>query len=389
MTSLSWRLEHQLDHTTYAALQSLWEGDAERNPFAAPAFLRAMSAAMVRGDVPVWALGTSAHGSLAAAWPLRLDRGRAIRFLPFDYSDQRTCLALGALDQASVAEGLALALRGTHAASLALTNVPAWGATLGAVQAALRSMHWAHRAFPAWPCPVLRVPPGDEAGRAMRAAMDQHKRIRGYANGLRREPGFAFEVAEDAQELETWHREFCDAHERRWDGTDTPSVYRSAAARELFLAALAAWHTDHVLVRFTIRVDAGPLAFVAALRAGTRLVYHHVATSPAGERHRAGHVLIRLIGIWMSERNFDTLDFGAGGEEYKTRYATGNDALWRVFAAPHRISKTYVRGLVEERIRRSPALQQGWDEWVNRRVRGALRRRLARNAPHTVSGKTT
>lgn len=384
MTSLSWRLEHQLDEATYAALRSVWQGDAERNPFAAPAFLRAMSRAMAREDVPVWALGSNTAGSLVAVWPLRLDRSRALRFLPFDYSDQRTCIALGTMDRADVAGGLAFALRESRAVSLALTNLPPWGATLGAVRAALGELQWAYRAFAAWPCPVLRVPSGAEAGWAMRVAIDHHKRVRGYANGLRREPGFAFEVAEDEQGLGKWHREFCNVHERRWSDTDTPLVYHSAAARDLFFAALAAWHADHVLVRFTIRVDAGPLAFVAALRAGTRLVYHHVATSPLGERHRAGHVLIRLIGIRMSERDFDTLDFGAGGEDYKARYANGNDALWRVFAAPRRISTTYVRGLVEERIRGSPALQQGWDRWVNRRVRGALRRRLAGRASQSV-----
>jgi len=89
--------------------------------------------------------------------------------------------------------------------------------------------------------------------------------------------------------------------------------------------------------------------------------------------------LIRLIGLWMSERGFDTLDFGAGGEAYKARYANAEEPLWRIYAAPRRLSRWYARGLVEERIRRSPRLQRLWDRWVNVRLRaGAVVRRWLR-----------
>ena len=80
----------------------------------------------------------------------------------------------------------------------------------------------------------------------------------------------------------------------------------------------------------------------------------------------------RLIGLWMSERGFDTLDLGAGGEAYKMRYANGNEPLWRLYAARRRLSLGYARGLAEERIRRSSAMQRAWDRWVNARLRVAL-----------------
>lgn len=386
MTHLTWRLAHEPGSAGFAALRELWRGDPHQNPFAAPSFLGVMHATVARTETQLWAMGAGSDGSLAAAWPLRVDRAGALRFLPIDYSDQRTCLALPWVSGGDLADGLALALQESRVTSLALTNVPPWGPTLGAAREALQRIGWSHRAFPAWPCPVLRVPPGPDADAALRGEVERHKRVRGYANALRREPGFAFEVLEDGSDLDAWCRDFCDTHERRWQGTHTPSTYRSAAAREIFRKVLGAWQADGVLVRFAIRAATGRIALVAALRAGGRLVYHHVATSPIAERQRAGHVLIRLIGLWISERGFHTLDFGAGGEEYKFRYANGNDALWRVFAAPSVASRSYLRALVEERIRRSPVLQRGWDDWVNRRFRGELRQRLAALAARSRSG---
>ena len=74
----------------------------------------------------------------------------------------------------------------------------------------------------------------------------------------------------------------------------------------------------------------------------------------------------------MSQRGFDTLDLGAGGEAYKMRYANGNEPLWRLYAARRRLSLGYARGLAEEGIRRSSTLQRAWDRWVNERLRVAL-----------------
>ena len=263
-------------------------------------------------------------------------------------------------------------MRETSPTAVALTSLPAWGPTLLAAREAFEQLAWPYRAFAAWPCPVLRVASGSQSGAALQHEINRHRRVRDYANRLAREPGYVFEVREDGAELDAWCEEFCDTHEWRWNTTSTPSSYRSPEARALFRDVLAGWGRDHVLVRFAIRLRAGRVAFVAALRAGTRLVYHHVSTSPAAENLRAGHALIRLIGLWMSERGFDTLDLGAGGEAYKMRYANGNEPLWRLYAARRRLSLGYARGLAEERIRRSSAMQRAWDRWVNARLRVAL-----------------
>jgi hypothetical protein len=282
------------------------------------------------------------------------------------------------VDAAELAEGFAQLLREVSPRAVHLMNIPPWGPTLEGVREGLRRSGWAARAFPASPCPVLTVDPGPGAGARLTAEIQRHRRVRSYANRLAREPGFAFEAREDAAELEAWIEQFCDAHEWNWDRTNTPSQYRERPARALLGQVLRAWTVDGVLIRFAVRVDSGPLAFVAAVRARDRLVYHHVATSPAAEELRAGHVMIRLIGLWMAERELATLDFGEGGEGYKYRYATRDETLWRVLAGPRYTSVGYVRGALEHTTRRSPLLHRLWERVGNRWARGALRQALRR-----------
>jgi CelD/BcsL family acetyltransferase involved in cellulose biosynthesis len=385
-TPIAARLSWQLEVNGVAPpeeLAGLWSIDPERNPFVSPSFLRAMHlAARARGDTPVWAVGRTDTGDVAALWPLRVDCGHTLRFLALNYSDHSTCLGRPEVAERELAGGLAQAMRETEPAGIELTRIPPWSRTRGAAHEALRRVGWYHRVFSAWSCPVLRVASGSDAGRSLRDEIERHKRVRGYANALRREPGFAFEVLDDDRDLETWLSQFCAAHVRRWDGTPTPSIYKSARARTLLLAAVTGWAIDGVLLRFAIRTDAGRVAFVIGLRAGTRLVYFHVVNSPDGERTRAGHVLIRLMGLWMSERGFDTLDFGAGGEEYKTRYANCDDRLSRVFGAPSALSRTFARAVVESSIRNSPFLMRAWSalEQHRNRVRTGLRRLLSNGA---------
>jgi hypothetical protein len=88
-------------------------------------------------------------------------------------------------------------------------------------------------------------------------------------------------------------------------------------------------------------------------------------------------VLIRRMILWMGERHYTALDFGTGGEEYKWRFADVDERLFRVVGSPRVLTATFVRGLLEERIRASDRLQLIWDEWGNRKVRGIVASTLA------------
>jgi hypothetical protein len=379
MTRLAWSVEREPPlGASPAELSRLWRSDIQCNPFASPAFLGVMEReAHAAGATPVWSIGRADDGELRAAWPLRLTRAGRLELLPWEYSDQRTCISNPVISPDELAEGLNEAIRACAPSGLRLFNVPSWGPTLAAVRLAATRGRWHWRTFPAWACPVLRAESRPGCAGDLRQAIERHRRVRGYANAMSRLPGYGFEVVQDDRELADWAREFCDAHQWRWSTTPTPSPYASAQARSLFREVLAAWERDGVLVRFALRLEWGRAALVAGLRAGDRLVYHHVAVSPAAEQHRAGHVLIRLIALWMSEQGLHTLDFGVGNEAYKERYANGDEPVWRVLAASRRMAPVYLRGVTESRIRQSPRLQRGWDRLVNEYLRGPVAAGLA------------
>jgi CelD/BcsL family acetyltransferase involved in cellulose biosynthesis len=359
-------------------LEQLWRSDPFASPFAAPAFLTANARRVQASGGTVVMVRAIRAGATVGLWPLRLDAGsRRLTFLQDDHADHCTCLAAPGITAETLGRGLAVAIRTIKPLSIAFKNVPPWGATLAAIKAGLDHTGWSMRAFPATPCPVLRTEPGPGALDEFRQEMNGHKRLRNYENRLKRLPGYAFELLDDGTDLEGWTTQFCDVHEWRWNRTDTPSQFVSAAARAELLRELTASAQDGVLRRFSIVVGGRRIAMVAALVGGGRLVYHRPASAPGWSDTRPGHVLIRQIGLWMADAGLHILDFGVGDEDYKTRYAKCDDTLWRVFATRRSLSLTMARGTVEERIRRSPRAQQHWDRWINRVIKGTLRRRVA------------
>jgi CelD/BcsL family acetyltransferase involved in cellulose biosynthesis len=369
---LTWRVESvdALQGALAGELRSLWAEAPQASPFCAASFLGVMLGAARREGL--LALGRRADGSLAGVWPLRLTPSRRLELLQGPLVDHCAALAAAEVEAKELGRGLVTALTESGARGVFLDHLPAWGPTLAGARAGLREAGWRYREFASNPCPVVAVDPGPDLAGRLVAQANRHPRVRSYANRLQRQPGFAFEILEDASGLERWAWHFFDAHEWRWDATPTPSQYRFRERREHVLACLAAWQREGMLVRFSIRLGGAPLALVAALRAGERLIYHLVVTPPSGAPHRAGHVLIRLILLWMSERGLRILDFGIGDEDYKLRYANRDETLWRVYASRTPVGRSLVVGSLEARIRGSRRLQSLWDEWGNRRIRGTL-----------------
>jgi CelD/BcsL family acetyltransferase involved in cellulose biosynthesis len=359
-----WAIERDLGGLD--ALRPAWASAASPNPFAAPAFLQAMAARHAEaGATPVFAVGRSSEGAAVAVWPLLLGARGELGFLQRGFDDQCGPLASAGVEAGDLAEGLRVAIQESGARGLHLHNVLGHDAGLEAAREALRQLGWHASAFPAWVNPVVTV---DQPGEALRKAVSGHKRVRGYANRMAREPGFAFEADEHGEGLDAWARAFADMHDWRWSETPTPSAYTSPRRRDELRRTLQAWHEDGVLVRFTLRTERGPAAMVAGLRAGDRLVYYQVCVSPGAEELRAGHVMLHHIGLWMSARPFRTLDFGAGDEEYKRRYTNAEWPLWRVFGAAGATAWTYLRGRVEAEIRRQEPLGKAW-AWARDEVR--------------------
>lgn len=365
---LAWTVTSPLDRPAGDALRALWRRAGYRNPFCGPAFLRVMAESCSgRGWTPLVALGRTGEGDPAAAWPLAMDRTGRLRFLQHEYSDQCTVLAAEETAPGELADGLAEVIREQAPRALTLTGVPPWGPTLDAARLALERSGWRAKSFPAVPCPVLHT----DSGAALVAAFERRRSPRRYWNRFRRDRGAALELLTDPGGLDGWCEEFCDAHEWRWNATATPSQYRDPGARTLLRDTVGAWQEDGVLLCFSLRIREGRAAYAVVLDGGMRLLYHHLALSPLASH--AGTVLMWLVGRWAGERGYTTLDFGMGGEAYKYRYANVDERLWRVFAAPTRISLSYGRAVIEHRIRTTRLLRTVWERVVNPYVRSPLR----------------
>jgi glycosyltransferase involved in cell wall biosynthesis/CelD/BcsL family acetyltransferase involved in cellulose biosynthesis len=362
----------------HQTLEEIWAQDPHASAFASPSLLIDLAARCTdRGDKVFFAIARTREGQCVAVWPLRLQAGKTLGFLNEEFADHCTCLSAPLVGIASLGTGLTETIRRSGATAVILKNVPPWGPTLAAVQAGLADANWAQRSVRATPCPVVRISTEGDIANNIRAEFDRHKRLRSYENRLKREHGFAFEAMDDDGQVAEWAEDFCNLHEWRWNTTHTPSRYRFADARRDIAQNLQSLAADRRLVRFALRLASGRIAMVAALLSADRLVYYHVVTSPAAEESRAGHVLIRLIGLWMAERRISTLDFGVGDEDYKLRYANADERLWRVYAGPFALSRPILAAGVETLIRNSPRLQRSWDRWINGFVRGKLTANVA------------
>ena len=373
--SLDWDIAEvsALNHAEVVQLRVLWRQDPFASPFGSPSFLEVLIArARSESKRAILARGFSCDGELSAVWPLKIDRAGRLEFLQNYQGDHCTCLAAKGIEEAELGEGLAKVLQTVRPSRVFFSRVPPWGYTLAALRQGLAQAGWWYTAFPATPCPILDFSDKVDADQELPIEINRHKRLRNYENRMRRQSGYEFQVCESAEGIDDWATAFFDAHEWRWNRTGTPSACRFASYRKFLLDCLHSWAKDNVLVRFSIQLNQRGLAFVAGLRANERLVYHLVVSSPAGEAYRAGHVLIRLIGLWMSRQGLCVLDFGVGDESYKLRYANKDDRLWRLHGTRKIVSTTYVQAQVEKAIRLSPQLQSLWDRWRNQWIRGKV-----------------
>ncbi len=366
-----WSVERGGSEPPDDVLSHIWRAASYRNPFCGPAFHRVMGATgEQKGLHAATVIGWTAQDEPVAMWPLAQDRHGRIRFLPHEYCDQCTVLAAPQLDAHALSGGLVTAIEETKPSGLSLTNVPPWGMTFDAATQALDRIGWFQTLVSAKPCPVVRTASGADLTREF----DRHRSPRRYWNRLQKTHSAVFELLTDDSELDDWCEGFCDAHQWRWSGTATPSQYEDPTARLLFRDVVEAWLRDGALLRFATRLESGRAAYAVVLRAGTRLIYHHLALSPiAGTETRAGTVLMWLTGRWAGDSGFTTFDFGYGGESYKYRYANDDERLWRIYGAPSRYAPLHARAIIERRIRSTPALWWLWDRIINRYIRSPWR----------------
>jgi hypothetical protein len=357
----------------------IWEQSPEASPFCGPTLLDVLWAVAEEvGTSPVFGRGFDPMRGVVAFWPLVLDSARILRFLQQGHGDECAALAVADLSISDLAKGLEFVIGETGAHGCQFHDLAPTAPTLAAISLALDNIGWTSKSFPAVSSPILEAKGGPAGRDAMRKRISGSS-LRNLDNRLQRLPGFAFEALVGADgDLGRWVDDFCDCHESRWNVTDTPSAYSSIDRRALLKRKVEAWAHDGSLVRFSLRVGDERIAFCIGLRRGSRLVYHHIAHSPAFEQSSSATVLLRRIVLWMIDHGLDTLDFGLGSETYKGRFANTDQVMWRVYASRSWVSPNQVRGEVESWVRGSSNRERRWNRVVNELFRSRILARAHR-----------
>ncbi|MCG8634103.1 MAG: GNAT family N-acetyltransferase [Desulfobacterales bacterium] len=343
-------------------IAGLWKSEPFGSPFVSPSFLELMFNRIVaKGERVVFSKGYDNTGKLVGLWPMRVDRQKRMRFLQYCFCDYSTPLYDFRIAIEDLADGLFCLIRTVEPSSMVLDTVPDWGFTLQAVTRGLERTGYKVNAFPCASAPVLRGRLGPEGIGKLKKQLCRHRSLKNYTNRLKREKGFFFEVDPGTRGIDAWADQFCAAHLERWKSTLTPSKYHSKQAREDFKDVLHAWAEDNLLIRFSIFVLGRRITFAAGLKSGNTIVYFHTARRPVYNKLGTGNITIRLIGLWMIENGYDSMDFGQGDEGYKYYFANESRELWRIYASKSCFSSSYLRGGIEEYIRRKENRVRTWE----------------------------
>lgn len=344
-------------------VSQLWQNGSFSSPFNSPAFMEMMVKKVIQnGEIPVFASGYDRPGELSALWPLRLDRSGCLHFLNFFLCDYNTALYTSWLKKDLLSRGLAEAVQQIRPRAIFLNNVPDWGMTRAAAQKGIRDAGYRFQAvaYDQVPCVQGRL---DSKGKTeFLRQFNRHRGLKNYFNRLKKMKGFFFEVDETSDQIDEWVDQFCVAHDKRWETTGTPSKYQDEAARMDLKDALKAWAKDRVLIRFSVHVMNRRITFVAGLKNNKSkdLIHFHTARLPVYDKLSTGNITIRLMGLWMIENGYTTLDFGRGNEAYKHFFANETRDLWRIYGARSIVSLHYWKGCIEAYIKQKESRRKLW-----------------------------
>lgn len=339
------------------SVRELWLRDPVKSPFTSPHYLQEMaSMALSQGDTVVLSVLMDSDGSFGALWPMRLNKQSTLRFLPFLYADQRSCIRKPGVSMSLLAEGIIRILAETSPKRLDLEYVSEWNRTREALVTGLAQTLYSHVSYPESIC-LLATRKGWEEGKKNLFLV--RKRTKELIRSLRRKGNLELRVVSspDPHELEDWLHEFFTLHIRRWKETSTESKFRSEQERIRFDRVLKAWQRDEILYLFTLHIDGLPKAFNVLLSAGERLIFTHHARD-VHSKYSPGTILHVLAGEWALEHGFSIYDFGLGDEPYKRRFADAQEHSWQICGSRHLMDPVLLRHRLEKVIRVHPKALQ-------------------------------
>ena len=168
------------------------------------------------------------------------------------------------------------------------------------------------------PCPFIDIKGKAEAARACTQKKTPLRRERQLRRLGHLQVRHFRETEEVLEQLEDYFR----LHVDRWKETPTPSKFRTAEARERFRERTRSLGPQGWLRFSRLELDGEPIALDWGTCYQGRYKYGKPAHAAHLERYSPGAVLLRHVLLAAIEEGAHTFDFGFGGEDYKSRYAT-------------------------------------------------------------------
>lgn len=213
-------------------------------------------------------------------------------------------------------------------------------------------------------CPVLE----EATPKKLFDKLNSSRELRYRVNRIRSQLDGEFEILTGDEDLDNWTKKFCSLHQKRWEGSGSPSKYKDEQAQIFLKNCLLAWVKDKSLVRFSVKVGGERVAFVVCLLQQNTLIHHSTAYNEEFYKYSPGKALILTIGQWMLDEGLNVLDFGEGAEPYKYAYTNKELPLNQIAISNHSnfpfILKVKLKKAVRKRIIKNPGLKKFYNEKI-------------------------
>lgn len=356
-------IEETPDPVFWEKYSELWYNSKDKPAFQAPLLLRYFSG----GNKSVFAVQMISDEKLTGAFLLGKD-GNCYSFLSDLKSDfnffvfHRDCTA----DDIEFFFCTFFTEAGKRRWKLMFNSLPDWAPYMKQFETCGSKSKLYFKKIEYSVCPAIE---GNENETAF-DIVNQSRQYRYSVNRLKSQLKAEFEILYDEEYLEEWANEFSEAHILRWEGTTTPSRFKSSDYRDFVLKCLKAWSGQKILVRFSILVDQRRIGFVIGLLETGKLIHHSTTFHPGYRRYGAGKAVVYAMTKWMLENNLNVLDFGSGDEEYKFALANKIQTTSRIFVSPKTDLSFILKSKVIEVVKNHPGLYKFYQEKIKIHFRG-------------------
>jgi CelD/BcsL family acetyltransferase involved in cellulose biosynthesis len=250
-------------------------------------------------------------------------------------------------------------LRKTHAASLALANLPADSPTVGALrdQAGKHGFHIFPRS--AYLCAQVDLGSG-ERRQELKTSLMNKKKLRRYLREMEREGPVTFVHLQSWAEVQAALSGFADAHVARFLATGRVSSL-STPERRLFLEQLTKRFDGCGVVTLSmLKINDRPVAWNYGFQFNGSWFWYQPTFDSRQEQNSPGHCLLSRIVIEACDiKTMNVVDLGLGAEGYKERF--GNSTRQTLYVT---LTRSHLRYLMEvakyrtaNELKKSPKLE--------------------------------